>query len=124
MDFDYYCRDWKRKNLVNIDVLFIPHRNRLVNMCGKYVLFKALGGGYHQPTYQQLPSFSISTRALIELVFNNLPHLPTTVQTQCMPTLPLLHAYSKLYQNRHCVDKCRLRLHPIKKNTFCDFDDK
>jgi hypothetical protein len=60
MDFDYYCRDWKRKNLVNIDVLFIPHRNRLVNMCGKYVLFKALGGGYNQPTYQQLPYFSIT----------------------------------------------------------------
>ncbi len=48
MDFDYYCRGWKGKNLVNIDVLFIPHRNRLVNMCEKYVLFKALGGGYSQ----------------------------------------------------------------------------
>lgn len=33
-----------------------------------------------------------------------------------MPTLPLLHAYPKLHQNSFCVDKCRLRLHPIKKN--------
>ncbi len=70
----------------------------------------------NQPTYQQLQYFSISTRALIELLFNNLPHLPTTVQTLCMPTLPLLYAYPKLYQNSHCFDTCRLRLHPIKEN--------
>ncbi len=54
-------------------------------------------GTTNQTYYQQLPNFLISISALIKLLFSNLSQLPTSIQTRCLPNIPVLLTYPNFY---------------------------